>query len=149
MSEEGAEAGNKKSRYDYFHHTRKDSDLHMHTDLFVRDMATGDMEIADIMYENNRKKKNVATCQPPKILPTAARPLIKNQDDFVFMDIEEPEPDPSIYLDPTDDEDEDMTATTTTDNNEESEEESDDEDLIDGDDDDDQEDEIDQDDGNK
>ena len=103
-------------------------------------MATGDMEIGDIMFENNRKKKNVATCQPPKILPTAARPLIKNPDDFVFTDIEEPEPDPSICLNPTDDEyeDEDEDEDENMDVDEGSEDE---EDLIDGDDDDDEEDE--------
>ena len=96
-------------------------------------MATGDMEIGDIMYENNKKRKNVATCQPPIILPTAARPLLDNPDDFVFEDIEEPEPKPEWYLNPTDDEDEDEDEDENMEDEEESDEESD-EDLEEGDD---------------
>ena len=81
----GSECGNKKLRYDMEHHTRKDSNLHAHTDLFVRAMATGDVEVGNIMFENNKKGKEKPSKLPT--LPTAARPLIENPEDFIFMDI--------------------------------------------------------------
>ena len=74
----------KKSRYDLEHHARKNSNANANLDLFKRAMATGDVEIGDLMSKNKPKKKESTTLPT---LPTAARPLIKNSEDFIFEDI--------------------------------------------------------------
>ena len=80
----GSEAGNKKSRYDLEHHARKNSNANANLDLFKRAMATGDIEIGHLMSENKPKKKESTTLPT---LPTAARFLVKNPEDFIFKDI--------------------------------------------------------------
>ena len=66
------------------HHARKNSNANANLDLFKRAMVTGDIEIGDLMSKNKPKKKQ-STSLPS--LPTAARLLIKNPEDFVFEDI--------------------------------------------------------------
>ena len=104
-SEEGAEAGNKKLRYDREHHTRKDSNKNVNKDMFVRAMVTGEIEIAHEMAEFNKKKRKSRAAPTLPILPTMARSMVKNPSDFLFEDPYEADPDPDlIHLADTDDE---------------------------------------------
>ena len=70
-------------------------------DLFKRAMVTGDPEIGQKMAEKAKKKSTTTTPTLP-CLPTAARPLIKNHEDFHFTDPSESEPDPSDFISDTD-----------------------------------------------
>ena len=66
-------------------------------------MTTGDIEIGEIMSKNAKSKK----IDTP--LPREARPLVYNPEELKFSDDESgSEPEPTIFINPTDDEDEDM-----------------------------------------
>ena len=69
-------------RYDYDHHTRQDKEIHVNSDLKHRALVSGDLEIGTIMAENNIPMRKRKKQQQLKILPTLARPLIKNPEKF-------------------------------------------------------------------
>ena len=104
FSEEGSEAGNKLSRYNRSHHTRKDKDAHSNLDLFKRAMVMGEMEIGQIISDKKKNKKKIykkVQTTLPK-LPFECMPMVNNPEDFEFSSGNESDPTPSICISDTD-----------------------------------------------
>ena len=99
-------AGNKKLRYDRDNHTRKNSEANVNKDLFVRAMVTGDIEVGYEMAQIDKKKRKSAASIALPTLPTLARPLVKNPEQFQFDDPYESDTNSDIiHLSDTDDDD--------------------------------------------